>query len=134
MIISDRAIGNPIVESDADIAVAMSESIYQTALESVKPGGILFVNSSMVEKTIDRPEIKQIPIARFRDGSRNGERESRQYHHVGRRHKGNGYPERHVRRGGTRREHGQEEDRPSGRQYRSLEQGYRGGGKRGVGI
>jgi 2-oxoglutarate ferredoxin oxidoreductase subunit gamma len=62
VVVSDEAIGNPIVESDADVAVAMSESIYQTALETVKPGGVLFVNSSLVEKQLTRPEVKQIPI------------------------------------------------------------------------
>ncbi len=62
VIISDEAIGNPIVESDADIAIAMSESIYQTALESVKPGGTLFVNSSLVNKQLTRPEVKQIAL------------------------------------------------------------------------
>ncbi len=62
VILSDEAIGNPIVESDADIAVAMSDSIYQTALESVKPGGTLFVNSSLVEKQLTRPEVKQVRI------------------------------------------------------------------------
>ena len=62
VILSDEAIGNPIVESDADIAVAMSESIYQTTLEGVKPGGTLFVNSSMVEKQLTRPEVKQVHL------------------------------------------------------------------------
>lgn len=60
VIISDESIGNPIVEADADVAVAMSESIYQSALESVKPGGTLFVNSSLVNKQLTRPEVKQI--------------------------------------------------------------------------
>jgi len=62
VILSDEPIGNPIVESDADIAVAMSESIYQSALESVKPGGTLFVNSSLVEKQLTRPEVKQVRL------------------------------------------------------------------------
>ena len=62
VILSDEPIGNPIVESDADIAVAMSESIYQSALESVKPGGALFVNSSLVEKQLTRPEVTQIRL------------------------------------------------------------------------
>ena len=31
VIVSDEPIGNPIVEADADVAVAMSESIYQSA-------------------------------------------------------------------------------------------------------
>lgn len=62
VILSDESIGNPIVESDADVAVAMSESIYQSALESVKPGGTLFVNSSLVEKQLTRPEVHQVHI------------------------------------------------------------------------
>lgn len=62
VILSDEAIGNPIVESDADVAVAMSESIYQAALESVIPGGTLFVNSSLVEKQLTRPEVKQVHL------------------------------------------------------------------------
>lgn len=62
VVFSDEAIGNPIVESDADIAVAMSESIYQATLEGVKPGGTLFVNSSLVEASLDRPGVKQVRI------------------------------------------------------------------------
>ena len=62
VILSDEAIGNPIVESDADVAVAMSESIYQSALEGMKPGGTLFVNSSLVEKQLVRPEVKQVHL------------------------------------------------------------------------
>lgn len=60
VILSDERIGNPIVESDADVAVAMSESIYQVTLESVKPGGTLFVNSSLVTKQLTRPEVTQV--------------------------------------------------------------------------
>lgn len=60
VILSDEQIGNPIVESDADIAVAMSESIYQTALASLKPGGTLFVNSSLINKQLTRPEVTQL--------------------------------------------------------------------------
>lgn len=62
VIISDEPIGNPIVESDADIAVAMSESIYQSALETVREGGTLFVNSSLVKKQLIRAEVKQVPL------------------------------------------------------------------------
>lgn len=62
VILSDEAIGNPIVESDADIGVAMSESIYQMAIENMKPGGTLFINSSLVTKLLTRPEIRQVYI------------------------------------------------------------------------
>ena len=60
VILSDDPIGNPIVESDADVGVAMSESIYQSTLEGMKPGGVLFVNSSLVEKQLVRPEVRQV--------------------------------------------------------------------------
>lgn len=60
VILSNESIGNPIVESDADITVAMSESIYQAALENAKPGGMVFVNSSLVKKQLTRPEVTQI--------------------------------------------------------------------------
>ncbi len=62
VIVSDEAIGNPIVESDADIAVAMSESIYETALENTKSGGIVFVNSSLVTKHIEKENVKQVLV------------------------------------------------------------------------
>ena len=62
VIVSDEPIGNPIVEADADVAVAMSESIYQSALETAKEGGTLFVNSSLVKKQLVRPEVKQVPL------------------------------------------------------------------------
>lgn len=62
VVLSDSPIGNPIVESDADIGVAMSESIYQATLEGMKDGGTLFVNSSMVKKVLTRPEVKQVHL------------------------------------------------------------------------
>lgn len=62
VILSDQTIGNPIVESDADVAVAMSESIYQSTLEGMKTGGCLFYNSSMVEKPTERAGVKQVAL------------------------------------------------------------------------
>lgn len=49
VIISDAPIGSPIVENDATIAVALSQSIYGNCFDGVVPGGKLFTNSSMVE-------------------------------------------------------------------------------------
>ena len=62
VIVSDETIGNPIVEDDADIAVAMSDSIYQSTLEAVRDGGTLFVNSSLVREKLDRPGVKQLHV------------------------------------------------------------------------
>lgn len=60
VVISDERIGNPIVENDADIAVAMSESIYKAALHGVRKGGTLFVNSSMVKHEEELPGVQQV--------------------------------------------------------------------------
>ena len=53
IIISDEAIGSPIVENDATIAVALSQSIYEQCLHGVAPGGMLFTNASLVGEIKD---------------------------------------------------------------------------------
>ncbi len=50
VIVSDEPIGSPIVEKDATIAVALSKSIYDLCFEGTAPGGVLFTNTSLVEK------------------------------------------------------------------------------------
>lgn len=62
VVISDEAIGNPIVENDADIGVALSESIYPATLSGLKQGGTIFVNSSMVKNELECPGVKQVHI------------------------------------------------------------------------
>jgi len=60
VIVSDEPIGSPIVENDATIAVALSQSIYDNCFEGVVPGGKLFTNSTMVESTRDADGYDQI--------------------------------------------------------------------------
>ncbi len=62
VIISDQPIGNPLVESDADVAVSLSQSMYAQSLGDVKPGGRLFYNSSLVDEVQSRDDIEQIPV------------------------------------------------------------------------
>ncbi|WP_419781823.1 2-oxoacid:acceptor oxidoreductase family protein [Maridesulfovibrio sp.] len=65
VIVSDETIGSPIVENDANVAVALSQSIYNNCFEGVVPGGKLFTNSSIVEKTkeADGFEQKILPVS-----------------------------------------------------------------------
>ncbi len=65
VIVSDEAIGSPIVENDADIAVALSQSIYDNCFDGVVPDGVLFTNSSMVEKPRDAEGFEQafLPVS-----------------------------------------------------------------------
>lgn len=62
VIVSDKPIGSPIVENDADIAVALSQSIYDNCFEGVIPEGKLFTNSSMVETPKKTNEFEQVLI------------------------------------------------------------------------
>ncbi len=62
VVLSDAPIGNPIVEGDADISVALSQNIYAPTLEGTAPGGTLFVNSSLVETLTPKEGIRQIAI------------------------------------------------------------------------
>lgn len=60
VIVSDKPIGSPIVENDADIAVALSQSIYDNCFEGVAPNGTLFTNTSMVEAPKEAQSFKQV--------------------------------------------------------------------------
>ena len=60
VVISTEAISNPIVENDADIGVALSDSIYRPTLAGMREGGTLFVNSSMTKSIVDKPGVKQV--------------------------------------------------------------------------
>ncbi|MBG0788994.1 MAG: 2-oxoacid:acceptor oxidoreductase family protein [Desulfovibrionaceae bacterium] len=60
VIVSDEPIGSPIVENDADIAVALSQSIYGNCFEGVVPGGTLFTNTSIVEEPGDAEGFEQV--------------------------------------------------------------------------
>ncbi|MGE4291988.1 MAG: 2-oxoacid:acceptor oxidoreductase family protein [Desulfovibrio sp.] len=60
VIVSDEPIGSPIVENDADIAVALSQSIYDNCFGGVIPGGVLFTNSSMVDAPKEAAGFRQV--------------------------------------------------------------------------
>ncbi len=62
VVLSDAPIGNPIVEADADIAVALSQNIYPATLEGTASGGTLFVNSSLVEKITPKEGVRQVAL------------------------------------------------------------------------
>ena len=63
VIISDAPIGNPLVEGDANLGIALSPSTYDLCLTNMGPGGRLYYNSSLIteEKPVDG--LAQIPLA-----------------------------------------------------------------------
>jgi len=62
VIVSDRVIGSPIVQSDIDILCAMNVASINKFLPQVKPGGLVLVNSSIVTEKIQRTDVDVLEI------------------------------------------------------------------------
>ena len=56
VILSDEPVGSPII-SNADVLVAMNLPSLDRFEESVKPGGMIFVDSSLVERKVKRDDV-----------------------------------------------------------------------------
>ena len=56
--VSDEEIGSPIIMNDADIAIVMNLPSLIKFEKDVKPGGKIFVNSSLIEKKVERTDIE----------------------------------------------------------------------------
>ena len=57
IIISDTQIGSPIVDKP-DALIAMNAPSYDKYINEVKPGGQVFVDSSLIDKKCDRDDIE----------------------------------------------------------------------------
>ncbi len=62
VIVSDAPIGNPLVEGDGDLGIALSPSTYEMCLSSMGSGGRLYYNSSLIKTGKEVPGLTQIPI------------------------------------------------------------------------
>lgn len=58
VIVSDEEIGSPLVTNDADIAIIMNSPSLDKFLNDVKSGGMLFINSSLVTKKVERSDVQ----------------------------------------------------------------------------
>ena len=69
VIISDEQIGSPIVENDANVVCALSQSTYELCYEGVAPGGLLFCNTSIVKEPKESDKFRQIflPVSDMAD-------------------------------------------------------------------
>ena len=57
IIISDEKIGSPIVDKP-DILIAMNTPSFDKYIDEVRPGGQVFVDSSLINKKTDRKDIE----------------------------------------------------------------------------
>ena len=61
VVISDEAIGSPFVQNPA-VVIAMNLPSLDKYENLIKPGGILVVNSSMINREVTRKDIKVVSI------------------------------------------------------------------------
>ncbi len=57
VIISDELVGSPVV-TDADTLIVMNQPSLEKFESHVKPGGMILVNSSLIEKKVTRTDVK----------------------------------------------------------------------------
>ena len=62
VIISDEPIGSPIVQTGLDILVALNGPSVDRFVPHVKPGGLIFVNSSIITADIARDDVTVVKI------------------------------------------------------------------------
>ncbi|MEI8139388.1 MAG: 2-oxoacid:acceptor oxidoreductase family protein [bacterium] len=61
IVVSDHEINSPIV-NDPTVLMVMDEASYDCFHGKVASGGLMFVNSSLVNKRISRPDVKAVYI------------------------------------------------------------------------
>ncbi len=71
VIVSDDAVGSPIVSSP-DILVAMNLPSLDKFEASVVPGGMIFADSTLIERKVTRDDVKVFYIPATRLASENG--------------------------------------------------------------
>jgi len=62
VILSDKIIGSPMVQNKIDILCAMNRPSVDKFLPKVSPGGLVFVNTSIVTEKIVRDDVKIVEI------------------------------------------------------------------------
>ena len=71
VIVSDEPVGSPIVNTP-DILVAMNLPSLDRFEKQVAPGGYIFYDSSLIERPIERTDVKAFPIPATKLAGENG--------------------------------------------------------------
>jgi 2-oxoglutarate ferredoxin oxidoreductase subunit gamma len=71
VIVSEEAVGSPIV-SNPDILVALNLPSLDRFEDCVVPGGVIFYDSSLVERSVKREDVKAFPIPATKLAGENG--------------------------------------------------------------
>ena len=71
VIVSDEPVGSPIV-SNPDVLVALNLPSLDRFEDSVVPGGIIFYDSSLIEREVKRTDVTAVPVPATRLAGENG--------------------------------------------------------------
>lgn len=61
VVISDRRIGSPIIKNPSHL-VAMNRPSLEKFAQSVKPGGVIFINSTLIPTRSERSDITELVV------------------------------------------------------------------------
>jgi len=61
VVVSDRPIGSPIIRNPRNL-VAMNRPSLEKFAESVKPGGVIFINKSLISVSSQRKDIDELAV------------------------------------------------------------------------
>jgi 2-oxoglutarate ferredoxin oxidoreductase subunit gamma len=61
VVVSDRAVGSPVIDRPSTIAVLNRPSLDKFA-SKVRPGGLLIINTSLIDVTSDRADIRKLEV------------------------------------------------------------------------
>ena len=71
VIISDEPIGSPIVENP-DVLMVMNLPSLEKYEQAVRPGGMIFVDSTLIEKEVSRTDVTVVRVPATQMASENG--------------------------------------------------------------
>ena len=58
IVVSDEPVGSPVITADATASIVMNQPSYDKFVEIVGSGGTIIINSSLVEKKVERNDVK----------------------------------------------------------------------------
>lgn len=63
VVLSDEPVGSPIVTTNATSLIVMNLPSFERFEKSVVPGGLILMNSSLIDRTVQRRDVRVYPVA-----------------------------------------------------------------------
>ena len=58
IVVSDEPVGSPVITADATASIVMNQPSYDKFVKIVGSGGTIIINSSLLEKKVERDDVK----------------------------------------------------------------------------